>query len=228
MDISEKLSKNNITIVSGLAKGIDGYAHTGAVKNGGYTIAVIGTGIDICYPQEHKVLQDEIIKNGLIVSQFPPGTQNIKQNFIRRNETVAMLCDKIVVVQATERSGAIYTAQYGMKYGKEVFAVPNTIYDNFSVGSNKLLLDGAKVYINHNSIIDNLEIENDIIEAKEQDSNIDMNITQQKVYEIIKKQSSSIDRIKSLMKGESENIEEVILELELQGKVRQVAGLFEV
>lgn len=226
IDISEKLAENDIVVVSGLAKGIDGYSHIATVKSRGYTIAVIGTGIDICYPKEHKSLADEIIKNGLIISQFPPGTQNVKQNFIRRNETIAMLSDKIVVVQATEKSGAIYTAKSGIKYRKEVFSVPNNIYDSFSIGSNKLLEEGAKVYINHNSIINKAEVKNDIIEDKKKDN--DLNITQQEIYEIIENKNSSMDRIKTLLKNNSDNIEEEILELELRGKIKQVAGLFTV
>ena len=87
-----------------------------------------------------------IFEKGLVLSQFPPGTKNVKQNFIKRNELVAMLAKKIVVIQAGKDSGALYTAKCGMKYNKEVFAVPNNIYDNFSLGTNELILQGANIY----------------------------------------------------------------------------------
>lgn len=153
IELATELSKSNIPIISGLAKGIDGYSHTVAIKNNSYTIGVIGTGINICYPKEHIKLMESIFEKGLVLSEFPPGTKNIKQNFIKRNELVAMLAKKIVVVQAGKDSGALYTAKCGLKYNKEVFAVPNTIYDNFSIGTNELIFQGAKIYLSPKMII---------------------------------------------------------------------------
>lgn len=99
--------------------GIDGYAHTVSLHNNNYTIAVVGTGVDICYPKEHLTLMNRIIENGAIISEFEPGVSNVKSNFIKRNELIAMLSEKIIIVEATKNSGSLYTAHYGVKYGKK-------------------------------------------------------------------------------------------------------------
>lgn len=122
-----------------MAKGIDGYSHTVALYNNNYTIAVLGTGVDICYQREHLTVMSEIIKNGVIISQFEPGTSNKKSNFIKRNELIAMLSDKIVVVKANKDSGSLYTAYYGVKYGKGVYSVPGNINSKSSEGTNTLI-----------------------------------------------------------------------------------------
>lgn len=218
IELITELSQNNIPIVSGLAKGIDGYSHTIALKNNCYTIAVVGTGIDICYPKEHISLMNEICDNGLLISQFPPGTTNIRQNFIKRNEVIAMLSEKIIVTQASKDSGALYTAEVAMKYKKEVFSVPNSIYDSFSAGTNKLISKGAKPYINIRSIVQNVNINNE--------NNMKMNKYKNKIYNMVKNAPGTIDMIKKGLNMDDEKIEELLLEMELEGDIKQVAGMF--
>lgn len=221
-DVATEISKNNIPIVSGLAKGIDGYSHTIALKNNCYTIAVIGTGIDICYPKEHINLLNEICNNGLVISQFPPGTSNIRQNFIKRNELIAMLSEKIIVVQAGKNSGALYTAEVGMKYKKEIFAVPNSIYDSFSIGTNYLISKGAKPYINIQSIFKDVKLNN------RDNININMNNEKSKLYCIVEKFPCTLDIIKRSLNMEDNKIEELLLEMEIEGQIKQIAGVFSV
>lgn len=218
IQLATELAQNDIPIISGLAKGIDGYAHTSAIKNDSYTIAVVGTGIDICYPREHINLMNEICKHGLVLSEFQPGSKNIKQNFIKRNEVISMLSEKIVVVQASKDSGSLYTARTGIKYNKEVFAVPNSVYDIFSVGSNKLLSEGAKPYINIRSILKNKKIDNN--------EKLCMNSEQNRIYDIVKDYPCTIDMIKKRVKMDTEKLEEVLLEMEMKGRIKQVAGVF--
>ena len=220
IDIATEISKNNIPIVSGLAKGIDGYSHTIALKNNCYTIAVIGTGIDICYPKEHISLMNEICNNGLVISQFPPGISNVRQNFIKRNELIAMLSEKIIVVQAGKNSGALYTSEVGMKYKKEVFAVPNSIYDSFSVGTNSLISKGAKPYINIRSIIENAKLDN----RNNKSSN--MNNEKNKLYNIVKNTPCTLDIIKRRLNMDDNELEELLLEMEIEGQIKQVGGVF--
>lgn len=220
IDIATEIAKNNIPIVSGLAKGIDGYSHTIALKNNCYTIAVIGTGIDICYPKEHIGLMNEIFNRALVISQFPPGTNNIRQNFVKRNELIAMLSEKIIVVQAGKNSGAIYTAEVAMKYKKDVLAVPNSIYDSFSTGSNELIFKGAKPYINIGSIIKNIKLNN--INKMTTNINKDKN----KLYSIVKKSPCTIDVIRKKLNIDNDKIEELLLEMEIEGQIKQSAGIF--
>ena len=118
--LANHLSSQNIAIISGMAKGIDSYAHTAAIKSGGYTVAVLGTGPEKCYPSEHSELMKRIIETGAVVSQFLPGSKVPRQNFIKRNDLIAMLSKQIFVMEATKNSGSLYTAECGFKYKKEI------------------------------------------------------------------------------------------------------------
>ena len=120
IDIARKQTNKGITIVSGMAKGIDSYAQTACLKAGGYTIAVLGNGLDICYPNEHKNLMKEIEKNGLLISEYEPGTPAYKANFPRRNRIIAAFSDEIIIIEAKAGSGAMITGQYGEKYQRKI------------------------------------------------------------------------------------------------------------
>ncbi|KAI3349242.1 DNA-protecting protein DprA [Clostridium botulinum] len=223
IELSKELSKINIPIISGLAKGIDGYSHTVALKNNSYTIAVIGTGLDRCYPKEHVKLMEGICEQGLVLSQFPPQSKNAKQNFIRRNEIIAMLCEKIVVIEAGKNSGALYTARCGMKYNKEVFAVPNNIYESFSIGTNQLISEGAKIYINPKYINYNTSSRKDDNYKLE---SLKMSEEELKIYNLVKVSPSTLDEIKVILCRVINNIEEVLFQMELKGYIIQKRGLF--
>ena len=125
LGFSYLLAKNNVTVVSGLAKGVDSAAHIGTLQAKGQTIAVIGTGIDLIYPKENKNLMKSIIENdGLIVSEYPLGTEPNKVNFPRRNRIISGLSDGVLVVEARERSGALITVNYALEKGKNIYVVP--------------------------------------------------------------------------------------------------------
>src|SRR5437016_7626796 len=141
--LAADLAARGVTIVSGLARGIDTAAHRGALVAGGRTIAVLGTGIDRRYPPENRSLADQIEANGALVSQFFPGTPAHAWNFPARNRTIAGLTLGIVVVEAAERSGALITAGAAADFGREVFAVPGRITSETSRGPHELLRDGA-------------------------------------------------------------------------------------
>lgn len=149
------IAKENICVISGLAKGIDSYAHIGALISSGKTIAVIGNGLDNIYPSENKKLANEIIENGgLIISEYIIGTNPDKLNFPRRNRIISGLSDGIVVVEAKEKSGSLITVDFGIEQGKEIFAVPGNITSLNSVGTNKLIKDGANIVTNFKDILD--------------------------------------------------------------------------
>lgn len=137
------LVRAGYTIVSGLARGIDGIAHRTALEVGGDTVAVLGTGIDVAYPAEHDELFRAIAEHGCLVSEFPPGTPPHKWHFPRRNRIIAGLSRGVLVVEAPEKSGAMITAEYALEEGKEVFAVPGPIYNPTSQGTNRLIKEGA-------------------------------------------------------------------------------------
>ena len=143
--ISRQLSKIGITIVSGVALGIDSYAHKAALEEKGGSIGVLGCGIDIVYPPENKYLYKDIIKNGSLVSEFFPGTPPLKANFPSRNRIISGISNGVIIVQAGKRSGAIITSEIALKQNREVFAIPGSIFDSESKGCHRLIKSGAKL-----------------------------------------------------------------------------------
>ena len=126
----------------------------GALNAKGDTIAVIGSGLDICYPRENYNLYKKIIEEGLIISEYIMGTKPIPSNFPMRNRIVAALSDKLLVSQAKKYSGAIITVDFALEYGKEIYAIPSNINNSFSEGSNLLIKEGAKLVTNHKDILE--------------------------------------------------------------------------
>ena len=144
--IARGLSRAGVSIVSGGARGVDGAAHEGALDAGGHTVAVLGTGVDVAYPAEHRVLFERILAaGGALVSEQPDGTRGWKANFPRRNRIVSGLSDAVVVVRAERRSGALVTAAWAASQGVPVFAVPGDARDPLSEGPHGLLRQGARV-----------------------------------------------------------------------------------
>ena len=145
--LSRELAQRGVTIVSGLARGIDAAAHRGALEAGGRTVAVMGTGLDQVYPRDHRKLADDILKqNGALVTQFPLGTPPVSENFPYRNRVISGLSLGVVVVEAAENSGSLITARLAMEQNREVFAVPGNITSRNSFGTNYLIKGaGAKL-----------------------------------------------------------------------------------
>jgi DNA processing protein len=143
--LARELAGSRLTIVSGLARGIDAAAHRGALEAGGRTMAVVGTGLDTTYPREHQRLADEIAVGGAIISEFPLGTPPLPQNFPYRNRILSGLCFGVLIVEAAEHSGSLITARLAMEQGRDVYAVPGNITSQTSFGPNFLIKDGAKL-----------------------------------------------------------------------------------
>lgn len=143
VDLAARLAERDIVVVSGMARGIDTCAHRGALKVGGKTIAVLGCGVDICYPTENRELKKKIEENGLIVSEYPPGTDPKTYYFPQRNRIISGLSEMTIVVQARNESGSLITAELAAAQGREVCAVPGNIDSQYSLGGNKLIKDGA-------------------------------------------------------------------------------------
>ena len=143
--LSTRLAAQGLTVISGLALGVDGAAHEGCLQGGGSTIAVLGTGLDVVYPAAHRHLSEKIIENGALLTEFPPGTGPDKHHFPRRNRLVSGLSQGVVVVEAGERSGSLITARLALEQGREVFAVPGPPGLPGSRGVNRLLKDGAQL-----------------------------------------------------------------------------------
>jgi DNA processing protein len=157
-DLATALAVHGVTVISGLARGIDSFAHRAALDAGGRTIAVLGSGLDQVYPPEHRALAGEVAGQGAVLSEFPLGARPEAGNFPVRNRIVAGMARAVVVVEAGEASGALITAEFGADQGREVFAVPGSIYSRTSRGTNRLLLQGAAPLLSPEDVLEALQL----------------------------------------------------------------------
>jgi DNA processing protein len=167
-ELVNSLVQAGITIVSGLARGIDAVAHRTALDAGGRTIGVLGSGIDMIYPPEHRRLAEEIADSGVVVSEFPPGTPPDGKNFPIRNRIISGLSLGVVVVEAPVDSGALLTADRAAEQGRDVFAVPGNVTSKKSQGANYLIQNGAKLVLRAEDILDELNLSHPTVETRTQ------------------------------------------------------------
>ena len=220
-NLSKKLAENGVTVVSGLARGMDSQAHRGCLKSGGKTVAVLGCGIDICYPSDNFHLKGEIEKTGLVISQFPPGTKPMKYNFPMRNEIIAALSKIVVVGEAGINSGAGITAELAAEQGKTVMAVPGNINTAFSLGTNKLIQEGAVMVANLDEVLREMGIEPVALQSV----NKDLGSTEMKIYKILSERGElTLDELcerSSMVPGK---VMGIITVLEMKGVVATARG----
>lgn len=152
-DIAKDLGKTNVVVVSGMARGIDSEGHRGIIDGGGKTIAVLGCGVDICYPSENQELMNRIIENGCVISEFAPGMPAVPGNFPSRNRIIAGLSKMVVVVEAGKKSGTLITADLALDYGRDVFVVPGNVTSALSKGTNELIKQGCPIITEGNDIL---------------------------------------------------------------------------
>lgn len=155
--LAYNLSLNNINVISGLAKGIDSFAHKGTLNQKGKTVAVVGCGLDRVYPEENRMLFNEIIKHGgAIVSEYIIGTKPIAKNFPRRNRIISGMSDGVIVVEAREKSGTLITVDFALEQGKNIYTVPGNIDNPNSYGTNALIKQGAKIITSVEDVLEDL------------------------------------------------------------------------
>lgn len=223
---TEQLIKKNITIVSGLARGIDSLAHKSALKNNGRTIAVIGSGLDIVYPPENKKLFEEISENGVIISEYPLGTKPDAQNFPRRNRIISGLSLGTLIIETKINGGAMQTAAYAIDQDREVFAVPGNINIKQSEGPNSLIQKGeAKLVTTADDILVELKIKiKPEIGKNIPKPHIDLNLFEEKLLQIINHEPKHIDEISSVSLLSISDCLVNLLTLEFKGIVKQLPG----
>jgi len=229
--ISKCLSEIGITIVSGLASGIDSFAHRAALEGKGGTIGVLGCGIDVVYPPENKSLYEEIPGNGSIVTEFVPGTPPLKSNFPVRNRIISGLCNGVVVVEAGEKSGALITGEIALKQDREVFAVPGNIFKDENRGCHRLIKQGAKLVDRIDDILEEFSQYRDQILSPDKktgrilsnEKNHDSSLygDDLKIYKFIGYKPKSVEEIVGYSGMELKNVLNIIASLEMKELIRE-------
>jgi DNA processing protein len=218
------LIKYKLTIVSGLARGIDTVAHRTVVKNGGKTVAVLGCGLDQIYPPENKNLAKHIIENGLIISEYRIGTIPDPGNFPRRNRIISGLSLGTLVSEAGKKSGALITAYQALDQNREVFAIPGPVNSKKSEGTNSLIKQGAKLVQETEDIIQELESQLGNVESIEKKTTKTLHGFEKTLYGMLSDDPEHIDLLARKCERTTSEVLSVLLTLEIMGVAKQLSG----
>jgi DNA processing protein len=223
-DIASTLARSGITVVSGLARGIDAFAHHAAVDAGGRSLAVLGCGVDHIYPPENRRLAEQVITQGALVSDYPPGTAPEAVNFPARNRIISGLSLAVVIVEAGVSSGAIITAAFAADQGREVFAIPGNINAPQSQGANRLIRDGARPLLNPQEILEVLDLQM-VPEHREARIMLPTDAIEATLYRTLSQEPTHIDEIRARADLPIDQVTASLAMMELKGLVRQVGGM---
>lgn len=217
------LSEAGVQIVSGLARGVDRYAHEGAVNYLGGTYAVLGCGIDICYPRENINLYMEIEKQGGILSEYPPGYQPLQGNFPMRNRIISGLADGILLVEARKKSGSLITMDYGLDQGKNIYACPGRITDSLSYGTNHIIQLGGKLVLEPRDILEDFGI--DAVRQSHEEPDLSLLTTDERsIYELLSLMPKHVEEILNESHKKVGQVTQLLLQLQLKGFVKEISG----
>ncbi|HEX7810219.1 MAG TPA: DNA-processing protein DprA [Thermoanaerobaculia bacterium] len=220
--LSTQLASAGMTIVSGLARGIDAAAHRAALDANGKTIAVLGTGIDVTYPPSNRKLFERIAAEGLIVTEFPPGTPPRRENFPIRNRVISGLSAGTVIIEATSRSGSLITARMAAEQNREVFAVPGSIFSAGSEGTHRLIQYGAKLVHDIDDIF--VELRSDLRPAQVAQRTPPDGPLGEVLAALSRDEGKHVDDIATQTGGTSATVAQSLLQLELDGWIRALPG----
>ena len=216
------LAANDVQIISGLALGIDGAAHEGALMAGGATFAVMAGSVDICYPRSHITLYEEMRRTGGIISEEPCGCPPLPRLFPKRNRLISALADLVLVVEAKERSGSLITADFAAEQGRDIFAVPGRLEDELSKGCNELILQGAGIAISPERM---LEIMGKKAKKSDNSESFMQNVLARQeniVYSCLSLQPKSLEDLCRATKLSITSVTESVMLLQLQGLVKEI------
>lgn len=221
-NLAQELASAGVTVVSGLARGIDTYAHKGALNAGGRTIAVLGCGIDVCYPPENRQLCEAIVRQGAVISEYPLGMEPLAMNFPKRNRIISGLSKAVVAIEAGERSGVLNTCAWAKEQERVVFAVPGRIGDERSIGTNRLIHNGARILTATGDILSLLGVKAAAMPLKE----VVLADEERPVLELIKNEPVHIDEISEALGMPMQQLLNLLFLLEVKGIIKQLPGKF--
>jgi DNA processing protein len=224
--ISCGLARNGVVIVSGLARGIDSMAHKGAIEGGGKTIAVLGCGVDVCYPPENRALMEKIINgNGCVISEYPPGVSPMPGHFPVRNRVISGLSQGTLVVEAADKSGTIITADHALEQGRTVFAVPGNITSKLSDGTNALIKQGATPVTCYEDVLYELgidETEDNPVNSTENAASLFEE--ERIVYNYVGQESVTMEYLLNKLNSDPPALNYILTLLELKGLIKRLPG----
>lgn len=223
-ELSAFLAANGITIVSGLARGVDAVAHSAALKAGGRTVAVLGSGVDRIYPPENRALAEQMMSRGAVISDYPVGTAPESSNFPPRNRIISGLSMAVVVIEAGETSGALITAEFAAEQGREIFAVPGSILAPQSKGTNKLIQNGALPLLTPQDILQALNLTR-VGAQKAARKILPADAVEAQVLNLLNSEPLHVDEIRNQTGLPVEKVSAALVMMELKGMVRQVGGM---
>ena len=223
----EVLAAAGVDIISGMAKGIDGTGQRAALNAGGKSYAVLGSGVDVCYPRDHIGLYMDIIEHGGgILSEFPPGTPPLAMNFPMRNRIISGLSDAVLVMEARVRSGSLITADMALEQGKDVYALPGPLDSPLSAGCNHLIQQGAGILLNPKNLLEEWGIETNVLcrntEIKNEKNKKVLESTDDLVYSCVGLYPKNVDQIAQESRVEIRKLMSILVTLELQGYIREI------
>ena len=223
-DTSIYLAGHGLTIVSGLARGVDGIAHRHALEAGGRTIAVLGSGVDVIYPPEHRKLAEAISENGAVISDYPLGTQPEGVNFPPRNRIISGLSLGTIVVEAGDRSGALITADFAVEQGRDVFAVPGKVLSPASRGTNRLIQNGAYAMVSPLDVLDVLNL-SELESIKTARQVLPADKTEARILQVMNFEPMHIDEICNEVSLPVDKVSAALTMMELKGLVQHVGAM---
>lgn len=223
-EIASFLAANGITVISGLARGVDSLAHSAALKAGGRTLAVLGCGVDRIYPPENRALAEKILESGALLSDYAPGTPPEASNFPPRNRIISGLSMAVVVIEAGKTSGALITAQFAAEQGREVFAVPGNILAPQSKGTNELIQQGALPLLSASDIVQALNLTR-VGQHKAARKALPADEVEAKLLDIMGEEPLHVDEIRNQTNLPVEKVSATLVMMELKGMVRQVGNM---
>ena len=223
-EVATTLARNGVTIVSGLARGVDSIAHQAALNAGGRTLAVLGNGVDLIYPPENRRLADQIMAHGALVSDYALGTQPDGINFPPRNRIISGLSLAVIIIEAGETSGALITASFAAEQGRDVFAVPGNINAPQSQGTNRLIRDGAQPLLNPQDVLEALNLTM-VTEQRTARVALPTDPIEARVFKVLTHEPMHVDEIRAQVNMPIETVSATLTMMELKGMVRQVGGM---
>ena len=223
--MANDIARSGVTVVSGLARGVDSIVHRAALEAGQRTVAVLGSGVDVIYPREHAALASEIVENGALVSEHPLGTRPNAQNFPRRNRIMSGMTLGTVVVEGAQGSGALLTANHALEQNREVFAVPGNIFSPKSAGTNMLIRDSAaKLVVDHKDVLEELNL-SAVEQQIEMTALFPRDSNESEVLRYVAYDPVHIDEIIRNCGLGISTVSSVLAMMELKGMVKQVGGM---